>query len=177
MNMFVAVIALLASQGVTPRVGSPQASCIPQMNHERPCFTPYDTGPKLRNPDEASKSLSRHYPQDLRAAGIEGQPVIFMLVDSTGRIANAFVDASSGYDVLDSAALKVALDLRFAPALLRGKPVWAWFQVPIRFCVNCGGSASRVPWAELIVVGSSVVGVVVLVMILRSRSVQHPTLA
>lgn len=76
-----------------------------------------------------------HYPPALYDQRIEGDVVLRLFVDSTGRVhpESTRVAESSGYPALDSAALTGAAQLRFAPAKRRGVPVATEFLQPIEF--------------------------------------------
>lgn len=56
----------------------------------------------------------RYYPESLRRRGIEGQVVVRVTVGARGRVVDAQVATSSGYIALDSAALRMVRDTRFA---------------------------------------------------------------
>ena len=75
------------------------------------------------------------YPRPLREQGIEGRVLLRLYVDSAGRLIpdSTRIAESSGYPALDSAALQGAAELRFSPALLRGRPVAAAFLQPVQF--------------------------------------------
>jgi protein TonB len=75
------------------------------------------------------------YPPRLFDQKVEGEVVLRLFVDSTGRLApeSSKVAESSGYPALDSAALAGARRMRFAPARRRGIPVAAAFLQPIEF--------------------------------------------
>ena len=75
------------------------------------------------------------YPPRLYDQKVEGDVVLRLFVDSTGRLApeSSRVAEPSGYPALDSAALGGARKLRFAPARRHGLPVAAAFLQPIEF--------------------------------------------
>ena len=96
--------------------------------------------PPARPPDqEAPMPLNPEapiqYPPHLFDQKVEGEVVLRLFVDSTGRLAaeSSRIAESSGYPALDSAALAGARRLRFAPARRRGIPVAAAFLQPIEF--------------------------------------------
>jgi protein TonB len=60
-------------------------------------------------------SVDPVYPPEALAAGIEGIVKIRVRVDATGRVVEADVYQSSGYAVLDAAALNVIYRWRFSP--------------------------------------------------------------
>jgi periplasmic protein TonB len=75
------------------------------------------------------------YPPRLFDAHVEGDVVLRLFVDSTGRLVpeSSRVAQSSGVPALDSAALNGAARLRFAPARRRGAAVAASFLEPVEF--------------------------------------------
>lgn len=75
------------------------------------------------------------YPRPLRDQGIEGRVLLRLYADSSGKLIadSTRIAESSGYPALDSAAVLGAAQLRFAPALLRGRPVAAAFLQPVQF--------------------------------------------
>lgn len=99
----------------------------------KPKFIPRDQDPKLQNGDEVVKALQEAYPTDLKAAGIRGRTVLWMLVDADGRVSRVNVEDSSGHEALDAAAEKVARTMRFEPATKDGSPIAVWIAQPIRF--------------------------------------------
>ncbi|HEX4573932.1 MAG TPA: energy transducer TonB [Gemmatimonadales bacterium] len=75
------------------------------------------------------------YPPRLYDQKVEGDVVLRLFVDSTGRLApeSSKVAESSGYTALDSAALAGARQLRFSPARRHGLPIATTFVQPIEF--------------------------------------------
>ena len=75
------------------------------------------------------------YPADLYDQGVEGEVRLRLWVDSTGRVEadSTRIASSSGTAALDSAALRGAGQLQFAPAHRDGRPVGAAFYQPVIF--------------------------------------------
>ena len=75
------------------------------------------------------------YPAALLEQGIEGQVLLRLYVDSLGQVVpdSTRIEESSGYPALDSAAVAGSPELRFSPALHRGRPIAAPFIQPIQF--------------------------------------------
>jgi protein TonB len=73
------------------------------------------------------------YPDFARRLGHEGRVVIRIQVLSSGAVAAASIERSSGYAVLDEAALATIKRWRFRPAQRGGQPVDATLNVPITF--------------------------------------------
>lgn len=98
-----------------------------------PVFTPYTVRPDYTNGDEVRRALEREYPPLLRDAGIGGTTIVWFFIDEQGVVQNQQVQATSGHQALDDAALRVAPVFKFTPALNRDKAVPVWVQLPITF--------------------------------------------
>lgn len=98
-----------------------------------PVFTPYTVAPDLKNRDEVSRALVRHYPPLLRDAGIGGTVQVWFFIDEAGNVQSTRINTSSGQKALDEAALKVADVMKFTPALNRDQKVKVWVAIPIVF--------------------------------------------
>jgi len=84
------------------------------------------------------------YPPDLFDAGVEGEVRLRLFVDAMGRVVpeSTRVSSSSGTPGLDSAALRGAAELRFAPGTRDGGPVAMTFYQPVIFRrMTAGGAA------------------------------------
>ncbi len=86
------------------------------------------------------------YPPDLYDQGVEGEVRLRLYVDSTGRVypESTRVATSSGTPGLDSAAIKGAAQLQFAPAHRNGEPVGMAFYQPVIFR-RIGGQPAAAP--------------------------------
>ncbi len=75
------------------------------------------------------------YPRTLYDQGIEGKVILRLHVDEHGRVVDdsTRVAESSGYPDLDSAAVRAAPQMKFAPAVRNGSPVAATFLQPVHF--------------------------------------------
>lgn len=73
------------------------------------------------------------YPREARQNGWEGLVVIHVVVDKSGHPSTVAIKRSSGYTVLDEAALKAVKSWRFYPAFLGEIPVEASVHIPVRF--------------------------------------------
>ncbi|WP_197455019.1 energy transducer TonB [Stieleria varia] len=98
---------------------------------DAPTGANYDTPPSKLPENEPP-----NYPDDAQAAGHEGRVVLVVTVKSDGSVADIAVATSSGFGVLDSAALEAVFQWRFSPAKFRGLPVTAEILVPIRFTLG-----------------------------------------
>lgn len=98
-----------------------------------PVFTPMTVAPELQNRNDIARALVRNYPPLLRDAGIGGSPTVHFFIDENGRVLRTLLSKSSGYPALDEAAIAVAQQMKFSPALNRDKKVQVWVEIPIVF--------------------------------------------
>lgn len=73
------------------------------------------------------------YPVKARSNGYQGRVLLVVIVNKRGRAKTISLHKSSGYVVLDRAALKTVKKWRFRPALKNGIPVEARVILPIKF--------------------------------------------
>jgi protein TonB len=102
----------------------------------QPQFTPMTVAPALTNVAEVQRALVRSYPAILRDAGIGGKPVVWFLIDETGKVIKTQLSKSSGHASLDEAAMKVAEVMKFTPAMNIDRKVTVWVELPIEFQVK-----------------------------------------
>ncbi len=96
-------------------------------------FTVMTVRPELLNRPQVLRALQRLYPPMLRDAGVTGDVLVWVLVDEDGKVARTQIKQSSGLPAFDEAALAVAAQMRFSPALNRDVRVKVWVALPIRF--------------------------------------------
>ncbi len=101
----------------------------------RPRFIPYDTPPRLLNPTEIRKLLSRKYPSALREARVKGRVILWIFIDRQGEVRKVQVQESSGYPAMDEVAVGVGQEMEFSPAKNRDKTTPVWVQQAIVFDV------------------------------------------
>ncbi len=73
------------------------------------------------------------YPRAARRRGFQGTVMLSVLVDEMGQVENVWVFTSSGYRLLDNAALKAVRDWSFEPGKIGDRKVDMWVKVPVRF--------------------------------------------
>ncbi len=100
---------------------------------DQPTFTPYEVAPEVRNRAHVQRVLQREYPSVLRDAGVGGTVLMHFFINEQGIVDNVLVAESSGYERLDEAALRVAQEFEFTPAMNRDQQVPVWIQIPITF--------------------------------------------
>ena len=70
--------------------------------------------------------IEPHYPFEAQREGLEGSVDMCLFVNEEGDVTKTRVNTSSGYRILDDAAMAFAQKLRFNPAMRDGKPVAVW---------------------------------------------------
>ncbi len=87
------------------------------------------------------------YPTDLYDKGVEGEVRLRLFVDSLGRVVaeSTRVASSSGAPGLDSAAVRGASALHFAPGRRDGVPVGMAFYQPVIFRLSAAPAGSPAP--------------------------------
>jgi TonB family protein len=73
------------------------------------------------------------YPKYAIDKKIEGQVVLKMLVNREGTVQKSKIDSSSGYSILDSAAINYAHQLKFLPAQYKNKPKTVWVVMVFKY--------------------------------------------
>ena len=73
------------------------------------------------------------YPERARWEGWEGTVTVRVLVDEEGKSKSLEVNHSSGYPLLDKAAMEALRRCRFNPARQRERPVESWIRIPVVF--------------------------------------------
>ncbi len=105
---------------------------------DQPVYVDRDVEPRLLNGPEMIRLMDRIYPKQLKEAGIGGDVLMWVWVDAEGNPSKAQINRSSGYVLLDETALAMAVQMRFAPAMLLDKPLGVWIAQPISFSVGRG---------------------------------------
>jgi protein TonB len=79
-----------------------------------------------------------YYPRMAVERGYQGTVKLRVQVLANGQPAEVQIAASSGYAVLDQAAVEQVKDWRFLPARRGGQPIVSWVMVPIKFIFGFG---------------------------------------
>jgi protein TonB len=77
-----------------------------------------------------------HYPRQARLKGYEGLVVVRISIDRLGRIEQSHVVRSSGFDLLDAAALEASTALRFKPYRVNAMSQRTVVDMPFNFLLN-----------------------------------------
>ncbi len=118
------------------RASVPLCACASLLLSCRDAPTPESAAAKENDVPVAINSESPfQYPADLYDQGVEGEVRLRLYVDDLGQVhpESTRVASSSGTPALDSAAVRGAALLRFAPAHKDGQPVGAAFYQPVIF--------------------------------------------
>lgn len=83
----------------------------------------------LNNPPPA-------YPLAARRMGMQGRVLLHVEVLASGASGQVAVQQSSGYAMLDNAALQAVRSWRFQPATQAGRAVDKWFMIPVQFSLK-----------------------------------------
>jgi protein TonB len=90
------------------------------------------TGTQLVPPRRTSE-VQPEYPPALRAQNVEGDVVLKVEVDATGRVGTVVVVQPSPHEAFNQAAMVAAKRSTYSPALLNGAPVANSIQFTVRF--------------------------------------------
>ena len=80
------------------------------------------------------------YPEAARRNGEQGVVLIRVLVDAEGRPGQVSLKQSSGFPLLDAAALEAVRQWTFEPARAGGLPVASRVDLPVRFALRPAGN-------------------------------------
>lgn len=111
-----------------------QATTVAKVDAAMPAPVVADIEPDykaayLNNPPPA-------YPMVARRNGLQGRVTLSVEVLANGSCGQINIHKSSGYAMLDNAALQTVKNWRFAPARQAGQTVDKWFMVPIQFSLK-----------------------------------------
>jgi len=81
-------------------------------------------------------NISPPYPLLARKRGYQGTVLLEVLVSKDGKAASIQLSRSSGYNILDRAAIKGVRDWLFYPAKRGDELFEMWVKIPIRFTLN-----------------------------------------
>jgi protein TonB len=82
------------------------------------------------------RNISPPYPLLARKRGYQGTVLLEVLVSKDGKAASIQLSRSSGYNILDRAAIKGVREWLFYPAKRGDELLEMWVKIPIRFTLN-----------------------------------------
>jgi len=118
-----------------PKPAAAPARPQPAVAQPAAVAPPKPSGPAVV---EARPTSNRppHYPEMARRNGWQGLCMVRVTVDATGRPGAVTVARSSGYGVLDQAALSAVRRWRFSPRMVRGVAAASTVEVPVNFSLR-----------------------------------------
>ena len=87
----------------------------------------------IYSPAKYSRGPAPAFPPEAKKSGLKGTVLLLVEVDEEGRPASVCIRRTSGYELLDTAALRTVRNWRFEPARLDGQAVISRAEVPVRF--------------------------------------------
>ena len=104
-----------------------------------PAKTEGAAAPKVERPSRSAEYLHNPkpaYPNISKRRGEQGTVTISVLIGTDGSAQDARVKTSSGFELLDQAALSTVKSWRYVPGKRGGVPEPMWFNVPINFVLE-----------------------------------------
>lgn len=90
----------------------------------------------ITNPRFRATPTPARYPKRARELGQEGEALVHARLDPEGDPEEVLIWKSSGFALLDNAALAAVRHWQFEPARRNGNPTVAWVEIPVRFQLN-----------------------------------------
>ena len=88
------------------------------------------------SPVRYARTVKPRYPGKARRAGWEGTTVLKVRVTTAGTPDRVTVDRTSGFDILDAAAVKAVRNWKFHPARRGIETLSSWVRVPVAFTLK-----------------------------------------
>ena len=118
--------------GATTFEANPVQLYAPRMREsgralaDRPTFVAYTHAPELTNREEVIYYLSELYPDWARKARVRTSVLLYLFIDEQGTVQRTLIVESSEHGDFDDAAVEVAKQMAWTPALNRDRatPVW-----------------------------------------------------
>ena len=96
----------------------------------------------VANARDVTRELARHYPPELRDAGVQGEALLRFRINRDGRVDAGTVQVDEAtHPLFGEAAARIAPKMRFRPARTLGRPVAVWIQVPLYFRIAAAAEA------------------------------------
>lgn len=104
-----------------------------KIKASKPVYVPPQQGAVRHEPNPYLKNPAPIYPQRARENGWEGLVMLSVHVQSDGKPGEVNVEKSSGYKILDDAAVNAVKKWLFKPAALGNVSFSTWVRIPVRF--------------------------------------------
>lgn len=105
----------------------------PQEKFHKPVYIPPAKGALERKASPHQKNPAPVYPEMARERGWEGLVLLRVKVEAAGNPAEVQIEKSSGYKILDDAAVRAVRQWRFKPASIGNASFASWVRIPVRF--------------------------------------------
>jgi TonB family protein len=130
---------ITGSSGLEPPPLPPPPPKVPSMAGSDTTWDMIDQMPMFPGGEELlAKHIARNikYPETAKEKGIQGKVVVKFRITSRGNV-NGYEITKSVSPELDAEALRVVKTItRFEPVIVDGKPVSAWYYLPITFTLK-----------------------------------------
>jgi len=96
----------------------------------------FETPPAIQTQPQIPEYLNNPqplYPLAAKRRGMQGQVLLEVTVTTTGTASKVIVKQSSGFKILDKAAVTAVASWKFVPAMNNATPIKAVVEIPIRF--------------------------------------------
>ena len=128
----------ITAAGVTARKPARRDGSVKKPQLARGVAPAASTGGDIQttvdlSPVRYARTVKPRYPRKARRAGWEGTTVLKVRVDPDGAPDRVMVDRTSGFDILDAAAVKAVQRWRFHPARRGIEALSSWVRVPVAF--------------------------------------------
>lgn len=90
----------------------------------------------IRTQASCVASFKPAYPREAVASGWEGSVIVHVLIGKDGSPNSVTVKGSSGYSILDEAAVRAVKKWRFSPARQGDTPIESYYDVRVRFSLD-----------------------------------------
>lgn len=95
------------------------------------------SGPSVTKPRAtAASSWVPRYPAEAKRNGMQGKTVARVRVEPSGTVSEVEIVQTSGFPVLDRAAVEAARCQRYEPGTVGGAPSAMWAEFPVRFVLR-----------------------------------------
>lgn len=112
----------------------PANNPVVTLNTEK--FDAFDTNEVTETPPQIAEYFNNPkpiYPLAAKRRGMQGQVLLEVTVNTLGIASKVIVKQSSGFKILDNAAVKAVASWKFVPAMSNSIPMESIVEVPIRF--------------------------------------------
>lgn len=112
-------------------VSMPRTTATPEPEVDK--HVPKPAGVEAKTPPLFFDNKPGRYPDLAKQRGWEGDVLLKLVIDATGRITEVSVARSSGHEILDAAAVNAVRRWRAKPARRFGRPVSTTEYLPVQF--------------------------------------------